>query len=420
MEEEANAASVKLHKPNGKEARFFVAVHVGAGYHAPRNDKAYKKLMRRACLAAASILSQGCGRSLDAVAAAITVLEDDEHTNAGRGSNLTEEGHVESDASIMDGLTGAFGAVGGIPGVQNPIQVAALLAKNSITRCSLLGRIPPMFLVGDGAREWANSKGIPSTSSVEDADRWLVTERAKQQWLKYKDMLLSATESSDSSTFKNSSKTECENLLHENVFLIENRCTASASSEMHDEDRVMDTVGAICVDALGNIAAGASSGGIAMKIKGRVGLAAMHGSGCWASCKNSHGTICRVGCCTTGTGENLMKGFCARECCLSASESQSGPIFGCVEVLETIIDQGRHLSMPIDAGVLMLQACNTTVLKAVELAVAYSSLSFGVGYFGSSMDQPKASILRRSNSANEGNVNIFAARFDVKKYGDDA
>ncbi|XP_057817640.2 putative threonine aspartase isoform X3 [Cryptomeria japonica] len=392
MEEEANAASVKLHKPNGKEARFFVAVHVGAGYHAPRNDKAYKKLMRRACLAAASILSQGCGRSLDAVAAAITVLEDDEHTNAGRGSNLTEEGHVESDASIMDGLTGAFGAVGGIPGVQNPIQVAALLAKNSITRCSLLGRIPPMFLVGDGAREWANSKGIPSTSSVEDADRWLVTERAKQQWLKYKDMLLSATESSDSSTFKNSSKT-----------------------------------GAICVDALGNIAAGASSGGIAMKIKGRVGLAAMHGSGCWASCKNSHGTICRVGCCTTGTGENLMKGFCARECCLSASESQSGPIFGCVEVLETIIDQGRHLSMPIDAGVLMLQACNTTVdasnfeqLKAVELAVAYSSLSFGVGYFGSSMDQPKASILRRSNSANEGNVNIFAARFDVKKYGDDA
>eukprot|EP00252_Welwitschia_mirabilis_P001993 TRINITY_DN11947_c0_g2_i1.p1 TRINITY_DN11947_c0_g2~~TRINITY_DN11947_c0_g2_i1.p1 ORF type:complete len:154 (+),score=32.54 TRINITY_DN11947_c0_g2_i1:150-611(+) len=124
---------------------FFVAVHVGAGYHSPRNEVAYKKAMHRACLAAASVLSKkGCNQVLDAVTEAIKVLEDDEHTNAGRGSNLTEDGHVECDASIMDGITGAYGAVGGLKGVKNPITVATALAKESLSGTYLLGRLPPM------------------------------------------------------------------------------------------------------------------------------------------------------------------------------------------------------------------------------------------------------------------------------------
>lgn len=95
--------------------RFFIALHVGAGYHAPSNEKSLKSVMRRACLAAASVLRQGPGVCMDAVSAAIQVLEDDPSTNAGRGSNLTEDGHVECDASIMDGASGAFGAVGAVP-----------------------------------------------------------------------------------------------------------------------------------------------------------------------------------------------------------------------------------------------------------------------------------------------------------------
>lgn len=98
-----------------EKPRFFVAVHVGAGYHAPSNEKALKSAIKRACLAAASILRQGSGRCVDAAEAAIQVLEDDPSTNAGRGSNLTEDGHVECDASLMDGDSGAFGAVGAVP-----------------------------------------------------------------------------------------------------------------------------------------------------------------------------------------------------------------------------------------------------------------------------------------------------------------
>lgn len=102
---------------------FFVAVHVGAGYHAPSNEKALRSAMKRACLAAASVLRKGPGGSVDAVAAAIQVLEDDPITNAGRGSNLTEDGNVECDASLMDGQSGAFGAVGAVPVLDQVFQM---------------------------------------------------------------------------------------------------------------------------------------------------------------------------------------------------------------------------------------------------------------------------------------------------------
>ncbi|XP_018328264.1 threonine aspartase 1 isoform X2 [Agrilus planipennis] len=244
-----------------------IAVHCGAGYHSEKIRRQYNKLSRQACRASAKILNDG-GTSLEAVKAAITVLENNSLTNAGKGSNLTIDGYVECDAAIMNGRTLLYGGCGAIQKVKNPIELAYEICCKQTQKLPL-GLIPPTFLVGNGALKYAKNVGIKTVPK-----KYLMSQSSFKRMKKYKALLEQKT-----------------------------------AVEYKD---LMDTVGAVCVDKDGHVASGCSSGGLILKKPGRVGQGALYACGVWADSFNSTSEN-SVAVSTTGCGEYLIRTQLAKE-----------------------------------------------------------------------------------------------------------
>jgi beta-aspartyl-peptidase (threonine type) len=197
-----------------------IVVHGGAG--GLPSDEARIARMRSGAAAAVeaghAVLAAG-GTALDAVEAAVVVLEDDPEFNAGRGAALTEYGRVELDASMMDGTTRAAGAVAAVRGVRNPVRAARAVLEE--------GR--HVLLVGGPATEFAATAGLAFESET-----WFVTER-------------------------------------------ERLALAHGAAEP-----ARGTVGAVARDAQGRLAAATSTGGVSGQRLGRVGDSPLIGAGTWA------------------------------------------------------------------------------------------------------------------------------------------
>jgi len=349
----------------------FVAVHVGAGHHARSNESHYRAACNRACRAAMELLLQGAA-SLQAVAAAIAVLEDAPCTNAGYGSNLTLQGTVECDASIMDDA-GAFGAVGAVSDIKNPIMAAKKLLEVSQEGLLPCGRVPPIFMVGTGAFEWARDHRIETASSAK-----LTTDASFNTYSNHIKHYYQANEIGEAHIADGLAST--------------------------DQDGVVfghDTVGAICVDQNGKIASGVSSGGISLKFPGRVGEAAVFGSGCWAQ-KIADQNM-SIGCSSTGTGEQLMLTMLVQQFATLAEQDEDF----CKVMARAL--KSKFLNHPAlkevqekCAGLLALKflpRASDQCVGIVELCYGHTTPSMGIGYMSSQQKVPKFLVSRKLDNA---------------------
>ncbi|KAL5528584.1 hypothetical protein ACEPAF_7720 [Sanghuangporus sanghuang] len=268
---------------NSSDCPWLIAVHGGAGYHSAlaSSEKSVKYALRSACTVAVEVLSRK-EKSLDAAERAIRALEDDECLNAGYGSNLTMDGNVEGDASIMDGATHDFGSAGAVQGVKNPISLARAILVNS-RRLQPLGRVPPLTLVGPGAQAFATSTGLQLVNP--DV---LISERSRNEWQKWKARFKVAGSAGPDSVTIGPSAVTCG----------------------PEHSILEDTVGAVACDTHGGLSAGVSSGGLLLKYPGRIGEAAIFGAGIWAH--SSTGEQRGVTCSVSGTGEAIIRTSFAR------------------------------------------------------------------------------------------------------------
>lgn len=237
--------------------KWSLAIHGGAGtldpaQMTPEKRVQYEADLQKALDAGAKILAAG-GSAMDAIKAAIIVMEDSPLFNAGKGAVFTWEGTNELDASIMDGRDRSAGAVAGVKTVKNPILLADKVRTDS----------EHVFLMGAGAEAFAVAKGFPVTPP-----EYFATPARREALERLKAEKLSAL----------------------------------------DVDHKFGTVGAVALDQSGNMAAGTSTGGMTGKRWGRVGDAPVIGAGTYADNR-----ACAVS--ATGWGEYFLRVGVAHEIC---------------------------------------------------------------------------------------------------------
>jgi beta-aspartyl-peptidase (threonine type) len=253
-------------------------VHGGAWAIPADAAAAHQAGVRKALEAGYAVLS-GDGSALDAVEAAVTVLEDDPTFDAGRGSFLTSDGRVQLDALLMDGGRMCAGGVACVERLRNPIQAARLVLDKS----------PHVYFVGAGAEEFAQSHGMTLVDNAElvlDRERVRLAHAQERQAADLEDITFSG------------------HILHddkspETAFPAQDASSLASATE--DPTKWShDTVGAVALDARGNLAAATSTGGTLNKTPGRVGDSSLIGCGCYADNLSAAVSL-------TGWGEPIMK-----------------------------------------------------------------------------------------------------------------
>ncbi|WP_050905477.1 isoaspartyl peptidase/L-asparaginase family protein [Vibrio campbellii] len=277
---------------------FSIAIHGGAGtiLREQMSDELQQSILadlEAAVKAGHQILATG-GEALDAVVAAVKVLEDSPNFNAGKGSVLTHNEMVEMDASVMDGRHQAAGAVAGVRHIRNPIELARDVMRNS----------NHVLLMGEGAEKFAFEQGHEYTEQD-----YFFTDRRYEQLLSMREKGLFAL-----------------------------------SESRYPDDRKHGTVGAVALDQQGNLAAATSTGGVTNKKYGRVGDSALIGCGTVAE----NGVVAVS---TTGVGEFFIRKRVAEDVAARMRYLQENVHTACEHII-----QGELKEMGGEGGLIAIDA----------------------------------------------------------------
>ena len=248
---------------------FGLVLHGGAGVIqreelSPVLEAEYRTVLGEALDAGYAELDRG-GTAVDAVVAAVRIMEDSPLFNAGRGAVLNADGFCELDAAIMDGRNRAAGTIAGVQRVQNPILLAREVMVSS----------PHVMMIGTGAERFAEERGL---ALVDNA--YFQTERRRQQLQRAQQR--EATEEDGARVRR------------------EEQERVSERQTPWPEDHKFGTVGVVALDQAGNLAAGTSTGGLTNKRYGRVGDVPIIGAGTYAD-----NASCAIS--ATGQGEYFIR-----------------------------------------------------------------------------------------------------------------
>lgn len=263
-------------------------IHGGAWAMPDDAVAAHENGIRNALAAGWDALQRG-GTAVDAVEAAVTVMEDDDTFDAGRGSFLTRDGRVQLDALLMNGGDLRTGGVACVERLRNPIQAARLVLERS----------PHVYFVGSGAERFATQHGMRLVDNTE-----LIVPRERERLMQFQ--LAEAaggkdTTFSGNSEFTTTPPTSSDPALEQAA--LDEETQRSLPDALRLDDPTLhshDTVGAVALDANGCIAAGTSTGGTLSKAPGRVGDSSLIGCGCYADNGSAAVSL-------TGWGEPIMK-----------------------------------------------------------------------------------------------------------------
>jgi L-asparaginase / beta-aspartyl-peptidase len=267
-------------------------VHGGAWAIPADAAAAHEAGVRRALEAGYDILALG-GTALDAVQAAVTVLEDDPTFDAGRGSFLTSDGRVQLDALLMDGGRMKAGGVACVERLRNPIQAARLVLEKS----------QHVYFVGPGAEQFAAAHGMALIENAElvlDRERERLAHAKARQAAGLGDETFSGPESVPGDILHDDKGPETA-AGEQRSEIRDQRSEGRGSKPFEDPTKWShDTVGAVALDGRGNLAAATSTGGTLNKTPGRVGDSSLIGCGCYADNLAAAVSL-------TGWGEPIMK-----------------------------------------------------------------------------------------------------------------